>query len=265
MDIEGLIRSKLEEAELRGKNPVQGGRPVFQPESSTRLRIRVRDILAFFDTKPEGSATHVSSLVAIMGEDLGAALFCEHLARTGIGTARVLSKSPTPGTKTGKRLDRWFLVKWSDGRETLLQAEIKNWSAQAIGGRVLALDPSESDNAAFRLNRWDNQWDASRGSFRHENVGKVFGRMQRPAGIDSQVQIEPLAIYWFALHPQGQSETYFEHPAPSDSGFERIWFFSMSSFLRSVSDETLELDMPNAIARISWLNRLVEIAEQPEQ
>jgi hypothetical protein len=248
----------LEAAELRGKKPLPGGRPVFQPENTARLRIRVRDVLAFFDTRPEGSATHVSSLVAILGEDLGAALFCEYLSRSGLGTARVLAKSPTPGTKSGKRLDRWFLVTWPDGPETLLQAEIKNWSAQAIGGRVHALDASEAEAIAFRKNRWENQWDSEAGCFVDDKVGKVLGTMQYPSGVPLGIKVEPLAIYWFAIHPEGSSETFFEHPAPPNTGFERILFFSMSSFLRSVEEETIELDMPNAIARISWLGRLVE-------
>lgn len=235
----------------------------FQPDSDRRLRIRVRDLLTFFDTKPEGSATHVSSLVGIMGEDLGAALFCEHLHRTGLGTVRVLTKNPTPGTRTGKRLDRWLLVQWKDGSETLFQAEIKNWSAQAIGGRMLAIDPSEEDDVAFRMNRWENQWDTDNGCFRHENVGKVLSRMQRPPGVDLNIQVEPLAIYWYAIHPNGSPESLFTHPAPEASKFDRVWFFSMSSFLRSVKEETLDLNMPNAIARIKWLNSLVEQVDCP--
>jgi hypothetical protein len=78
------------------------------------------------------------------------------------------------------------------------------------------------------------------------------------SGVPLGIKVEPLAIYWFAIHPEGSSETFFEHPAPPNTGFERILFFSMSSFLRSVEEETIELDMPNAIARISWLGRLVE-------
>lgn len=264
MSIEDFNRSKLEEAESQAKAPACGGKPHFQALSSTMLRIRVRDILEFFDTKPSGSANHATSLVAIIGEDLGAALFCEHLFRSGLGEARVLAKSPTPGTRSGKRLDRWFLIKWTDGRETLLQAEIKNWSAHAIGGKVQKLDAAGIKDSAFRINRWENEWDSAAGCFRHESVGKVFGTMKRPAGIDPGIQIEPLAIYWFAIHPTGQSDSLFHHPAPADSGFDRIWFFSMSSFLRSVKSETLDLDMPNAIARISWLNRLVSIVGQPE-
>lgn len=256
--IEGLVQSKLAEAKQRIDEPTHRGKPVFVAEFDHRLRIRVRDILSFFDTRPEGSATHVSSLVAILGEDLGAALFCEHLLRSGLGTARVLTRTPTPGTRKGKRLDRWFLVNWADGSESLLQAEIKNWSAQAIGGRVHPLDPTEVEDVAFRKNRWENQWDTVNGCFSHENVGKVLGKMQYPVGLPPRIKVEPLAIYWYAIHPEGSSHTFFEHPAPPQSGFQRILFFSMSAFLRTVKEETLDLNMPNAIARISWLNRLVQ-------
>lgn len=259
LSIERLVRSRLDEAQHRIDEPFYGGRPIFQPEPDHRLRIRVRDILSFFDTRPEGSATHVSSLVAILGEDLGAALFCEHLLRSGLGTARVLVRTPTPGTRKGKRLDRWFLVNWTDGSQSLLQAEIKNWSAQAIGGRVHPLDPTEVEDVAFRKNRWENQWDELNGCFTHDNVGKVLGKMQYPVGLPPKIQVEPLAIYWYAIHPRGSSETFFEHPAPPQSGFQRVLFFSMSAFLRTVKEETLDLNMPNAIARISWLNRLVQM------
>ncbi len=231
----------------------------FQPHSDKRLMVHVREVLEFFDTKPSGSETHPNSVVAVMGEDLGAALFCRHLSGSGLGAARPLLRSPTPGTKTGNRLDRWFWTNWVDGRQTIFQAEIKNWSAQAIGGKALALDAPEDVQNNYRKGRWANQWDSKTGCFRHNNVGKVLNRMKLPAGVPPDVHVEPLVIYWYAIHPEGANEPLFTYPAPAGSGFDKIWFFSMSTYLRSVTEEMLELDMPNAVARIDWLNKLVAL------
>ena len=254
MTIQNLSQDKLRAKEEKALNQIQ-----YQVESEHLLRIRVREVIEFFDTKPDGSKSHVSGVVGIIGEDLGAALFCEYIRRSGLGIARVLKKSPTPGTTSGQRLDRWFMVTWTDGSKSLLQAEIKNWSAQAIGGKSLTFGATEEECALFRKNRWDNQWDSGKNCFRHDNVGKVLQSMKRPEGVDENITIEPLAIYWFAIHHQGKNEVLFEYPTPEDYKFKRIFFFSMSTFLRSIADEWLDLDMPNAIGRLNWLGKIVEI------
>ena len=49
---------------------------------------------------------------------------------------------------------------------------------------------------------------------------------------------------------------------PDKRGFPELWVFSVSSYLRSIKDEVMKLDMPNAAHRIQSLNRLVRLADE---
>ena len=85
--------------------------------------------------------------------------------------------------------------------------------------------------------------------------------MQLPVGIAGDWTLEPLVIYRYAIHPLGNNEPFFSHPGPPSCSFSRVWFFSMSSYLRTLDDEVLDLQMPNAVARLRWLQRLTEILD----
>jgi len=159
----------------------------------------------------------------------------------------------------------------SSSKRTLYQVEIKNWSATAIGGRELQLDADPAILRAYKQERWLKHWDSERGSFRHKYVEKVLSRMKIPTRADDDSgqlrpilppiqphEVEPMLCFWWAVHPDGDDESLFSYSLPTGhtSGFSSLTVFSMSSYLRSLPDDEVVLEMPVASRRIDWLNKL---------
>jgi hypothetical protein len=223
-------------------------------EIDGRLRINVRRLLEFFDEKPGESLGQATAIVAVAGEDLGVGLLkhcleCTRNAKVGI----LPGPPPTTGNLKGPRLDRWVDVVWPDGSGRLFQTEIKNWSAHAIGGKILKVDAPPDEVARFAVERWGMHAGAM---YTWRAINKVLTPMKRPSGVDPSHTLEPLLIYWTVIHPEGLNESFFSHDLEPGQNFPRLWFFSMSSYLRSLNEAAIELEMPHAANRISWLHRL---------
>ena len=244
---------------------------------TANVTINRHDLLSFFDVKSRESSGHISAIVGVVGEDLGIALLRKCLLDQHGTTSRVITeggvpKTPTNGTGKGHRLDRWLLADVnSSSKRTLYQVEIKNWSATAIGGRELQLDADPAILRAYKQERWLKHRDSERGSFRHKYVEKVLSRMKIPTTADDDSgqlrpilppiqphEVEPMLCFWWAVHPNGDDESLFSYSLPTGhtSGFSSLTVFSMSSYLRSLPDDELVLEMPVASRRIEWLNRL---------
>ena len=226
------------------------------------LKSDICQLLTFLDEKPSQSRHHATSIVAILGEDLGVALFREYLREGDLGSIATVDKPVTTGSQRGPRLDRWLDVRWSNGDQTLFQCEIKNWSAHAIGGKRLSARANQTEQSDFARARWRDEWDEDQGCFKKSQVQKALTKMRPPKGYEG-VHIEPLVIYWVVIHPEGFSQPCFRHPAKKGD-FKRVTVFSMSAYLRNVLKEgtgRLTLNMPQAAARIDWLNRLVQPAD----
>ena len=240
------------------------------------LTLNVKNILSFFDHISPTTNGHVSAVTGVVGEDLGIALL-QHCLRYQHGMeSRVITEggkptTPTKGTRKGHRLDRWLLADAvGDNGRTVYQVEVKNWSATAIGGKELRLDAAESAVRSFRKARWLSHWDSDQGRFRYEYVGKVLERMKLPTHMDDdsdpcrlisppfqQTEVVPMVCFWWATHPDGDDESLFRYPLPGPvNGFKAFWVFSMSNYLRSIQAMEIELDMPAAVQRIEWLNKL---------
>lgn len=209
------------------------------------LRVSVSALLQFFDEPNRECAGHASAIAAVAGEDLGAALFCHFIESEG-GQTEILSARCTQRTKQGVRLDRWIRVYWQ-GETVLYQTEIKNWSAHAIGGRALALGASESDLVEYRMERWAQEWDGK--TLKKKQVAKVLTPMRSPL---TDISVEPLVCFWTSLHPQGNAYPFFQIRLHCEK-FKRLSVFSMSSYLRSLRIEKLDLQMPNAARRLELL------------
>lgn len=214
------------------------------------MRVDIETVLQFFDEKPPQSRGHATPIVAVAGEDLGAALL-RHYLRRQWETVDVLEQPVTQGTQKGNRLDRW--IRCTQGGVTIYyQVEIKNWSAHAIGGKILEVDASPEETSAYKVERWAKVWDGA--TFRDE-MKKVLIRMKPP---EPECTVEPVACYWFAVHPTGQRQPFFYEQIDNEH-FSRVWVFSMSAYLRELREEgisTLELEMPDTAVRIDWLKRL---------
>lgn len=222
-------------------------------EIGRRLRINVKRLLEFFDEKPMDSQGHATSIVAIAGEDLGVGLLKHYLECTRNAKVTILPGPVGTGKLKGPRLDRWVDVVWPDGSGRLFQTEIKNWSAHAIGGRPLKVNASQDDVATFGIEQWQGH---ARRIHTFKPISKVLTLMKKPQGADPSHPLEPLLIYWWVIHPKGPSESFFPHDLETSTGFSRLWLFSMSSYLRGLNEDAIELEMPHTAKRMSWLHEL---------
>ena len=221
-------------------------------EIDGRLRINVKRLLEFFDEKPGESVGHATAIVGVIGEDLGAGLLKHYLECTRNAKVSILPETPRTGNKKGPWLDRWIDVVWPDGSGRLFQTEIKNWSAHAIGGKILKANAPQNEVSRFGMERWRGHV----AGMHLKTINKVLTPMKKPWGVDPSHTVEPLLIYWWVIHPKGLNESFFSHDLDASTEFSRLWFFSMSSYLRGLNEAAIELEMPNAANRMSWLCRL---------
>ena len=221
-------------------------------EIDGRLRINVKRLLEFFDEKPGESVGHATAIVGVIGEDLGAGLLKHYLEHTRNAKVGILPETPRTGNKKGPWLDRWIDVVWPDGSGRLFQTEIKNWSAHAIGGKILKAHAPQNEVSRFGIERWRGHV----AGMHWKPISKVLIPMKRPQDVDASHTVEPLLIYWWVIHPEGLNESFFSHDLGTSTGFSRLWLFSMSSYLRGLNEDAIELEMPHASNRISWLHRL---------
>ena len=231
------------------------------------LKVDRIELLKFFDEKEGASKGDATGVVAVAGEDLNAAFFL-HYVECKSGRATVLEDPVTTGRQRGPRLDRWIEVQWGDEQKFLYQTEIKNYSASAIGGEILAVEACEQELNDYKQRRWERQWNSEIQTLKHPHTAKVLVPMNKLDGY-AQSQVQPLAIFWEALGPKEHVEkrlfsvpvTYdfpFDWPSswPKGGKFDHLWVFSVSSYLRSLKEPTIELPMPHAARRIRTLNRL---------
>ena len=236
--------------------------------SSELVMINVKEILSFFDEKPDWSINHVSGVAGVVGEDLNVSCFQRYIESSG-AKVTVRADPVTTGRRKGPRLDRWIVVDWPDERRTVFQTEIKSWSAHAFGGRMLPVRATPEEVAKYKRPRWQMMWDSRRRTLTFKEIGKVLVPMKPPADLEGQ-DILPLLIFWEALGPPDQAERHLfimEGPTggfpftppptwPDAGKFPALWVFSVSSYLRSIPDACIELRMPVAADRLRILKRL---------
>jgi hypothetical protein len=221
----------------------------------SRVRVNVRELISFYD-EDKTARPHSNAVKILAGEDIGFGLLIDHFRRNG-ATAEKLSPCTT-GQPKGERLDGWLKVTRQSLATTIYyQVEVKSWSFHGVGGetRPLGVNCTSDELAEFKRREWDRYWFSGRFSNRHLN--KVLTPMKAP---HSGATVEPLACIWTALHPNGNSEAFFNVALEGHEQFQRVWVFSMSSFLRNFlatgDGDWLTLDLPLAHARLQWLKRL---------
>lgn len=241
-------------------------------DTSTSVTIRPTELLRFFDERPDGSETHATSIVAVVGEDLNAACFAHYLDANG-STAKILDDRVTTGKRRGPRLDRWIDVRCPDASRTVFQAEIKSWSAHSFGGEVLKVDAGKAAIAEYKQRRWDHHWHSAKNTLVGNETGKVLVSMKPPANVDAK-DVRPLLIFWELIGPREHSDKHLfsiSNPSndipgwpktwPPPAGFPELWVFSVSSYLRSIKAEMLTLHMPTAARRLSILKDLFKLGD----
>lgn len=224
------------------------------------MKLNIKDLLDFFDNKKDDIRHDISSVIGVVGEDLGAALFKRYYEET---SGKKVTISPFPvlgviesGTKKGPRLDRWIYVQQSKNKFAAYQTEIKNWSAYAIGARKVGADPKTIP--AIGLLNWKDR--INRLQHKDKNgESKVFYPMKKPIDFPNKAVRNPLIIYWSVLSKDGKNLNPFFRVSMSIKGFKELSVFSMSNYLRSVKKKEIVLNMPSAEKRIKLLKKYFPI------
>lgn len=217
-------------------------------------KLNLHQLLNFYDYRIPSSNTHASAVNAVLGEDLAVALLVHYFKGLGLQVF-ALNEVCTQGTQRGYRLDKWIAVK-SATESVIYQVEIKNWSAHSIGGKSVKLNADENYMHEFRTKRWLYQFNVDKQVPSQKETLKVLTKMRVPTEF-SIYKHEALLCFWEPLHPKGELEAFFEVDVVSDA-FKRLKVFSMSNYVSKLlkTTETLEVEMPDADARIEWLQKL---------
>ena len=244
------------------------------------LQVNVRETLAFFDEKPSWSEKQATAIVGILGEDLAAAVLQHCLEASGASSVKVRSETVGTGGRSGPRLDRWVEVNLPD------EGTGPCSRPRSRAGRPMpsAAKPSLSERQpprwrTYRRRHWGKYWDAELQTIPRAEIAKVLVPM-RPGFDAGDRRTLPLLIFWEALgpgsRPDAQARVEGGHlfsisaptggfkinvpsTEPDQQGFPELWVFSVSSYLRGVTEEVMELEMPNAARRLRSLNRLVRL------
>ena len=221
--------------------------------------VDVPEIISFFDEIPCYSEKQATSVVSVVGEDLGAGCLQKYLEEEEGASVSVLTDSVTPGTRDGQRLDRWIVVDWPDKGHQVFQTEIKNWSAHAIGGKKISRKASAEELRKYKHERWREQWDSDNQSLKDPGVSKVFNKMKLPDRL-SGAPVLPLVIYWMPIASESEPDRHlFQVSTNPTCRFRELWVFSISSYLRSIREPEICLKMPIATKRLRILNRLFRL------
>lgn len=213
------------------------------------MRIRIAELIRFYDHTGDHSK-HAGALTGLLGEELAIRAF-GHFVQSRGQSFRILEKKPNTGKTRGPRLDAWLEV----GRlhPVLYQTEVKNWSVHSIGGKELRIDASRREICRYKKVRWEDEF--SDGRLLKAQTRKVLQRMKPPEVIRGATHF-PLLIYWFAVHPLGLSNPFFSVRVRTRH-FQKLWVFSVSSYLRRLRSPTITLQMPLTKQRLALLKRII--------
>jgi len=205
------------------------------------------ELLTFYDDPHDVErGVHATAVNAVAGEEFGLALLIHYFRSLGID-ARIIPGLCTTGGRKGHRLDGWLRTP-----ETVFQVEVKNWSAHSLGGRNLPIDAGPEAASQHRITVWNEYWTGK--TFSDAAAAKVLEPMRPPFVCE---HVEPLIAFWAPMHPDGLPAPLFRIPLVG-CAFQQVTVFSMSSYLRGLQCERLELPLPKTRARLDILARIYE-------
>lgn len=209
------------------------------------LSVDRKALLGFYDAPaPDERGIHAAAINAVAGEEFGLALLVRFL-RSNQVDAVALEVPCTTGGRRGHRLDGWVRTP-----DVLYQVEVKNWSSNSLGGTRFPLDASQEESRVHRIKVWGEYWDGS--TFVDPPAAKVLEPMRPPT---NDLPVEPLIAFWVSLHPAGDAQPLFRVPL-SNMAFEHVNVFSMSTYLRGLAEDRIDLALPKTTARLAILDRV---------
>jgi len=223
------------------------------------MKLNIKELLDFFDDKKDSQKGDANAIMAILGEELNAAVY-KHFRNNKV---EILSNSVLPGTVKGKWLDRWIVdIK----NKKLYQCEIKNWAATAIGGKQLKSNANNEEIKKVVNYYWNRELKIRFSKeLEHPNhVTKVLLKMKSPKEFE-KLKVEPLVIYWMPV----SSDKNGLNPSSilslkglnliKENKFTELNIFSVSLYIRELyrkGKKIIELDMPCFEHRVKLLNNL---------
>jgi hypothetical protein len=227
--------------------------------SEHRIKVDPIEVQKFFNLVQvdKGLGTHVSAIVGFLGEDLVLGLFISWLKNEGHKSINILSYSCTPGGNKGQRLDAW-ISSVIGRRKILFQVEVKNWTANAIGGIEAPLEAKDCDllkDASTTLNRYLKNKKVRRSTL------KVLNNMEPPEGVEARTRVVPVLAVWSPVCTERAKRLtpYFSIPNAfrNKSRFPDLHIFSATNYLRTLPKKKLMVSMPRVQERILLLKRML--------
>lgn len=239
------------------------------------LVVDIRALIEFFDINTEAQQDS-SSIKAIIGEEFAFACMSRYFKDNGATSAQLLVDDDsgrriacTTGGKRGYQLDGWFWVV-KNGIETCYQTEVKSWSFHGIGSvnrRMLIEDNETNEILKLKRDNFATYYNSETKSFKHDGVKKVLLKMKPPDspkknGNCSIQDPKPLLCLWEAVCQHDKSsEIFFNVPVElfgelrkkneaicQSGGFDSVYIFSVSNYLRSVLASARPSDKPVTIS-----------------
>jgi len=197
----------------------------------------------------EGRGSDVSAITGVIGEDLLFGLFQHYWTNVEGGECNILQYSCTTGTRSGPRLDGWILCK-NQKEKLLYQVEVKNWAVYSIGEKELPLRASSEVIDQYSKEQWNYYFGGQ--TIGHERVAKVLVPMKKPAGFD-YLNPMPLCCFWVYI-AKTVGVPFSRHTFENG---DEVHVFSASAYIRGLSEEIIEIDMPRVERRLSILKELI--------
>ena len=221
------------------------------------MHLYLEPLLKLFDDPPheDGIGKCIGALNANMGEGLGLALLQNKIGNSFTFIDEPCKEDHNRGGR-GKQLDAWAKAKLG-GQDRLLQIEIKNWSAAALGTVNLSPNARQQswETRDYRRKCWNDNFldfnDYKAFMPWGDHINKVLRRMVLPSDFQEKQrkQVMPVLILWAAMHPEGKSEALFPVRLPNTrtcrnhvenfGDFREFWFFSMSSHIRNLHHKNI--------------------------
>lgn len=225
------------------------------------MKLNIKELLDFFDDKKDSEKGDANALMAMLGEELNAAVYKDFRKNM----VEILEERVSQGLKKEKRLDRWIVDKKNN---KLFQCEIKNWAATAIGGKQLKSNASDKEIKEIVQYYWNRELDNNFSKkIKHPNrVSKVLIKMKPPKEY-KMLTVEPLLVYWMPISSDKKGLNPLSPLSvkalrlPIKPEFPKLYIFSVSLYLRQLykkgkGRKFIDLDMSHFEHRIKILKRL---------
>lgn len=215
------------------------------------MKIDVNKLISFFDAPKDWSiyknhlGSHAAAINILIGEDLILALLKHYFQSINIDFS-IYSYKCNQNTRNGKRLDAWVKTRHNN-ISTLFQTEIKNWSGHSLGGYNLSCHANDNELDDFSEMKYSYYFGNI--SSVPPEINKVYINMSPPM---PDIEIKKLLCFWFYIVNINREPFFTIH-----NSLGELNVFSGSAYLRSIKDNTIELELPRVSERLNILSSIL--------